>query len=139
MNKLFSTDQIIESECFDAHQDWSNPIVGFFIIASKDTSRRSITDFSKEELSELFGLITQVRGAMDKMLGIKDVYLFQNEDTEHGFHIWLFPRHEWMEECGRKIESVRNILDISKKERAREPYISEVKDAARKVRDYLNR
>lgn len=138
MNKLFPSDQIIESEHFDAHQDWEIPIVGMFIIASKDTTKRSVMDFDNEELRELFEVMKKIRIAMKEVLGIQDVYLFQNEDTEHGFHMWLFPRHEWMEKFGRKIQSVRPIINASKERYSEEPHLSEVSEAARKVRAYLS-
>jgi diadenosine tetraphosphate (Ap4A) HIT family hydrolase len=139
MKKLFPDDRVIETATFDVGQDWEVPIVGFFIIGAKDKTKRSVTDFSDDEMNELAGLMKKVRGAMREVLGITDVYIFQNEDTEHGFHVWLFPRHEWMESFGRKIESVRPIMKHALAARTSDADIAEVKAAARKVREYLHK
>ena len=137
MKILFPSEQILETEHFDVGQDWEVPIEGFFIIGAKDKTKRSFADFTVPELHELVEILRKVRLAMKEVLGIEDVYVFQNEDTEHGFHVWLFPRHDWMESFGRKIESVRPIMKFAFAERSAEPYLSQVKDAAKKVRARL--
>ena len=137
--RLFNDDTILITDNFNIGQDWEVPIVGFFIIGAKDKSKRSIEDFSEEELAELMSAAKKMRLAMKEVLKIRDVYLFQNEDTEHGFHLWLFPRHPWMEEFGRKIESVRPIMLHAQKEFSDEKHIAEVNNAARKVKEYLTK
>ncbi len=135
MNKLFN-EQITESDFFEAHQDWEVPIVGFFIIAPKRPCR-SITDFTDEEAIDCIQLMRRVRRAMAEVLHITDVYIFQNEDSVHGFHVWLFPRHEWMDQFGRKIESIRLIEQHAKTQLTDESHMQEVRDAASRVRDFL--
>ena len=83
-------------------------------------------------------LLKKLRIGMKNILDIKEVYIFQNEDSEHGFHVWIFPRHLWMEKFGRKIESVRPIMNYAKENMANEKTIQEVKDAVRKVREFMN-
>lgn len=114
MNKSFIDEQILETENFLVAQDWEVPIPGFFIISSKDKTKSKISDFSESELIELIALQKKVRILMQDLLGINVVYFFQNEDTEHGFHVWCFPRHVWMEEFGFKIQSVRPIMEFAK-------------------------
>jgi len=58
---------------------------------------RSIADFTKDESYEFVNLLIKTRTLMKEKLNINDVYIFQNEDTEHGFHLWVFPRLNWME------------------------------------------
>ena len=139
MQKMFPSEEVLTTENFDVHQDWEVPIVGFFIIAAQDRRKRSFLDFSPAELSELITLLSRVRGAMDIVLGIKDVYVFQNEDTSHGFHVWLFPRHDWMEQIGRKIESVRPIMQFAVEKRCAEADLIEVRAAAKLVHDFLSK
>ncbi len=74
---------------------------------------------------------------MEKVLEIKDVYIFQNEDTQHGFHVWIFPRYEWIEQFGKKIESVRPIMNHAVEKMSTDSNIQEVKNTAEKVREYL--
>jgi diadenosine tetraphosphate (Ap4A) HIT family hydrolase len=130
-------EEVLLSDNFDVHQDWEVPIPGFFIVAAKDTSRPSIADFTTEQANELVSVIQRVRGAMRTVLGIEDVYIFQNEDTEHGFHVWMFPRHTWMEQFGRKIESVRPAMLYAREHMMTEENLLTVKEFAQKAREAL--
>ena len=65
------------------------------------------------------------------------VYLFENEDTKHWFHLWVFPRFEWMEEFGQKVESVRPIINYAKEKMNTPKVREEVKEFVRKMRDYM--
>ena len=135
MSKILET--VLLTNTFDVHQDWEVPIPGFFIIASVDSSKRSIAEFSDAEITELALIIKRLRIVMKDVLGIEVVYIFENEDTRHGFHVWIFPRHEWMKEFGIKIESVRPIINYSKEHMMTESALTEVKEAAAKVRAAL--
>lgn len=135
MEKILET--ILLTQTFGVHQDWEIPIPGFFIVASIDPSKRSVTDFSDDEMTELALIIKKVRSAMRSALGIETAYFFQNEDTLHGFHVWMMPRYEWMKQFGTKIESVRPIINFAKETMMTEPVLREVKEAAEKVRNTL--
>lgn len=133
---LFPDEIVHTSEYFTVSQDCEVPIPGFFIVASR-RNIRSIADFTDEEAKEYIKLLRYVRQAMSKIMNIKDVYFFQNEDTDHGFHVWIFPRHSWMEKFGRKIQSVRPIMEYAQKEMRNEAAISEVRKASQEMRNYL--
>ena len=75
---------------------------------------------------------------MSKVLGIQEIYIFQNEDTEHGFHVWIFPRHKWMDKFGTKIQSVRPIIEYAKTNMSDETNIAKVRNAVLRVKMYLN-
>ena len=115
----FQDEEVFRSKYFTVSQDWETPIPGFFIISS-NRKVRSIAELDTEEASELIKITIQIRKGMKDILGIENVYLFQNEDTEHNFHVWMFPRHPWMEKFGRKIESVRPIMLYAKENMERE-------------------
>lgn len=144
MTNLFPDESIITTKHFDVHQDWEVPISGFFIVAPleglHDALKRvkCLDEFTDEEAVELIHLIRAIRKGMREALGIKEIYLFQNEDTEHGFHVWMFPRHAWMEKFGRKIQSVRPIMNWAKENMTDEKTLNEVRDSARKMREYLS-
>jgi len=133
---LFPKEEIIDTKHFNCHQDWEIPIPGFFILAAK-RKIRSVSEFSKDEASEFIDLVVKIRKGMQDILGIKDVYLFQNEDTVHNFHLWMFPRYDWMEKFGRKIESVRQIMNYSKNNMETEEIMNEVKECVKKMREYM--
>lgn len=68
---------------------------------------------------------------MREKLNIEDVYFFQNEDSSSRFHVWIFPRLKWMNEFGKKIQSVRPIMEYAKEHMSTE----EVK---KQVEEYVN-
>ncbi len=152
---LFKDEIIFRSQHFTISQDWETPIAGFFIIAA-NRPLQSIAELNEIEAAELVRLAIAMRRGMQQILGIEKVYLFQNEDTEHNFHLWLFPRHAWMEELGSKVQSVRKIMNYAEKwihnfnrdftlareqsppeQKEREKIIAEVRQSAAKMREYM--
>jgi diadenosine tetraphosphate (Ap4A) HIT family hydrolase len=134
---LFPDDKVIVTEHFDVHQDWEVPIPGFFIIAAR-RKIQSVADFTEEETAEFIRLLHMLRKGMKEILNIKYIYLFQAEDTSHElFHIWIFPRHAWMERFGRKVQSLRPIINYSKEHMVNDTVFREVKDAVKQMNDYM--
>ncbi|MBL7159653.1 diadenosine tetraphosphate hydrolase [Candidatus Microgenomates bacterium] len=134
--KLFPNENIISTKLFTVHQDWEVPIPGFFILAPL-RKIKSIAELTDEELSEFSTLLRKVRQGMQEVLQIDEVYLFQNEDTEHGFHLWIFPRYKWMEQFGRKIQSVRPIINHAKENMINDDVFKQVKDYVKKMKTYM--
>jgi diadenosine tetraphosphate (Ap4A) HIT family hydrolase len=134
---LLPNENIITTNSFTVGQDCEVPIPGFFIIAPL-RKVKSIIDFSDEESVEFIRLVRRVRRAMQEVMGVEEVYLFQNEDTEHGFHLWIFPRLSWMEDFGRKIESVRPIMRHAVRTKSDKDGIQKAKDAAAEMRYYMS-
>ena len=126
MKNLFPDEVILTTDNFIVAQDWEVPIAGFFILSSK-RKIRSIAEFTDDEAKEFGVLIKKVRGGMLETLGINDVYFFQNEDSVHDFHLWMFPRYEWMKKFGIKIESVRPIMQYAQNLEITDKLLAEVK------------
>lgn len=133
---LFSNENIIITSLFKIEQDQEVPIPGFFIVTSL-RKIESIAEFTDEESAEFINLIRKIRKGMKEILGINIVYLFQNEDTEYNFHFWIFPRYDWMEKFGRKIQSVRPIINYAKDNMLDEDNISNVKVCVNKMQKYM--
>ena len=154
---LFQDEEIFCSTYFTVSQDWETPIPGFFIISS-NRKVRSISELNEEEAMELMKITIRIRKGMKDVLGIENVYLFQNEDTKHNFHLWMFPRHEWMEKMGSRIQSVKKIMNYAEQwihnfdndlhqareilgpknsPKQRDEIISEVRNSAAKMREYM--
>ncbi len=136
MTNLFPDEVILTTDNFIVAQDWEVPIAGFFILSTK-RKIRSISEFNEEEAREFGVLIKKVRIGMGEALDINDVYFFQNEDSVHGFHLWMFPRYEWMKEFGAKIESVRPIMKYAQGLEITDELLAEVKKSATLMRDYF--
>ena len=137
MKKLVPNEEVANTKHFTVYQDWEVPIPAFFILAPK-RKIMSITDFSDEEASEFISLLRQIRKGMKDTLGIKNAYFFQNEDAEHNFHFWIFPRYKWMEKFGRKIQSVRPIMEYAKENMVTDSTVKEVKDCVKKMKRYMS-
>jgi diadenosine tetraphosphate (Ap4A) HIT family hydrolase len=134
--KLFPEETVIITDYFDVHQDWGVPIPGFFIIASK-RKISSVADFNDDEPQEFMKLVCTLRKGMRDILNIKNIYLFQNEDTEYNFHLWIFPRFEWMEKFGRKIESIRPIINYAKENMVKDEVLGEVRSRVKQMKEYM--
>lgn len=100
---------VIETEHFHAHQDVAYPIKGLIILASK-RHIKSFDELTEEEELDYITVLSKIRAAQRKALGIEHAYYFYNEDTTHHFHTWLVPRYDWMYQFGRSVESVRPVL-----------------------------
>jgi diadenosine tetraphosphate (Ap4A) HIT family hydrolase len=134
---LFADEKVIITKHFDIHQDWEVPIPGFFIVESL-RKIKSISEFSDEEAADFIHLLRKIRQGMKDVLSIDEVYLFQNEDSEHGFHLWIFPRHDWMEKYGRKIQSVRPIITYAKENLLSEEVFDEVREYVNKMKKFMS-
>jgi diadenosine tetraphosphate (Ap4A) HIT family hydrolase len=138
MNKILFPDlKVYEDEYFEIHQDFEVPISAFFILVCKRQELKSVAEFTDIEAGEFGKVLKIIRAAMREVLGIEDVYFFQNEDTEHGFHFWIFPRYIWMEKFGKKIQSVRTVTEYAKINMCDEKNMQKVREDAEKVREYL--
>ena len=107
---------IAQTKYFVAEQDYEIPIPGFVILASKKHIY-SIDEFSEAEQWDFIKFLCRLRHGMRKALNVKYVYLIQEEDTTNShFHVWMLPRYPWMKkQFGRKIESIRPIMEYARK------------------------
>ncbi|CAH0286903.1 hypothetical protein SRABI133_04117 [Peribacillus simplex] len=66
---------VIETEYFHAHQDVAYPIKGLIILASK-RHIKCFDELNEEERLDYINLLTKIRQAQRKVLGIEFVYYF---------------------------------------------------------------
>ena len=127
---------IVKTMHFDAHQDYEIPIPGFVIISSR-RHIQSIDEFTESEQADFIKLLCRVRLAQREVSGIDAVYLFQADSAKH-FHIWLFPRFDWMDEkFGTKIQSVRPIMEYARENLMTDESIMEVEVMTKKLKEYF--
>jgi diadenosine tetraphosphate (Ap4A) HIT family hydrolase len=133
-----STGMVLATKYFEVEQDTEIPIPAFMIVVSR-RHFKGFGDLTKPEQKELIDILVGVRKAMEKALGIKVVYIFQNEDSSSHFHVWMFPRFKWMDKFGNKIESVRPIMEYARKKLKTKKNLEEVKRSREKLRKYLTK
>ena len=130
---------VAETDHFEVQQDYEIPIPGFMILASKK-HLKGIGDFSEQERKEYIDFLFTIRTAMTKALHVDYVYIIQEEDTiseSSHFHVWLFPRYEWMNEFGRGIKSVKPIMEHARKHMKTKEDLAKVKEAAITIKKYI--
>lgn len=130
-------DTILTTEHFDAHQDFEIPIPGFIIISSR-RHLQSVDEFTDKEKLDFINTLIAIRAGMRKALNIDTVYLVQEEDTSHHFHIWVFPRYNWMaEKFGKKTPSLRPIMEYARENLKTAENLKKVEDAINKLKTYF--
>jgi len=133
----FETEIVYNGKNFTIIQDFEVPIPSFFIIGTK-RKINSVADLTDKELLEFAKLLKFLRKGILVKLKIKEVYLFQNEDSKFGFHLWVFPRHDWMEKFGRKIQSVKPIMEYAKLNMMTPEVVNEIKRNVAMMKKYFN-
>lgn len=129
---------IATTKYFEAGQDTEIPIPGFVIMVSK-RHIKSIDEFTEDEQRDFMKFLCRLRSAQRHVLGIEVVYLVQEEDTSHHFHVWMFPRYDWMEEkFGRKIQSVRPIMEYTRENLNTEENTQKVEIATQKLKQFFS-
>lgn len=130
---------VVKSKYFDAHQDYEIPIPGLIIISSR-RHIQSIDEFTDKEQEDFIKFLCRIRSALRKVLKIDIVYMYQREDTSHHFHLCILPRYEWMtEKFGRKIGSVRPIVNYARKNLRIKSEIDKTEKATKKLKQYFKR
>lgn len=128
---------ILSSKYFEAHQDYEVPIPGFIIIASK-RHLQSVDEFTETEQRDFIKFLCRLRRGMRKALKISVVYLIQEEDTSHHFHVWVFPRYDWMgKKFGRKIQSVGPIMEYAREKLKTASSLKKVETATQKLKQFF--
>lgn len=136
--KISSAGFIARTKYFCAEQDFEIPIPGFVIVSAR-RHILSVADFTESEQKDFIKFVCKVRKGMKAALNIKEAYLFQNEDSVHHFHLWMFPRFEWMEKFGRRIQSVRPIMEYARENLKTKENIKLVEDSVEKMKKYMGK
>lgn len=127
---------IKETENFFIQQDLEIPLKGFLIIASKKHIK-SITQLTFYEVTELTNLLYKSRLALSKISDINEVVIIQEERSNH-FHVWLFPKYDWMNELfENSLTDIRKIMQYIKLNMKNEKNIKEVLSTADFLRNIM--
>ncbi|MBP6889247.1 MAG: diadenosine tetraphosphate hydrolase [Candidatus Moranbacteria bacterium] len=128
---------VFTTEHFDAHQDFEIPLPGFIIISSR-RHLQSVDEFTEEEKRNFIDTLVAIRTGMRKSLAIDTVYLIQEEDTKHHFHIWIFPRSDWMaEKFGEKTPSLKPIMEYARENLKTTENLKKVEEAVTMLKAYF--
>lgn len=103
-----------ENENFTLSQDWELPILGFLIVSPKKHIEK-FEEFTKAERDEMFDIVDKaIKILRENNICDKFDVIFEEKENRH-LHVWLMPRHTWMEElCDDIIDNVGDILNYAK-------------------------
>lgn len=134
----YTKGNIIKTKYFDLHQDYEVPIEAFFIISSR-RHFSSVAELTDDEQKEFFKLVKKTREGMKKALNIKEIVIFQNEASDHHFHIWLFPFHGWMRQKSfkKKIYDLWPIIEYARANMKTKENIEKVDESLKKMKEYM--
>lgn len=113
-------------------QDWVCPIPGFMILSTVEPIR-TLAELSDGDAQRLGLVLAETRAALLE-LGFEDTYLFENDGSNSPFHVWMLPRHGWMDGFIDELPDLKAILRRSKEVMHLTP---EVEETAERVRERL--
>jgi diadenosine tetraphosphate (Ap4A) HIT family hydrolase len=116
------------------------PLPGFIILSTK-RHLFSVDELNQEEQEDFMKTLVALRKAMRVVLNIEHVYLILEEDTTSShFHLWIFPRYDWMtEKFGKKIQSVKPIMEYARDHLKNNENIKEVEASTKRLKEYLDK
>lgn len=123
-----------ENDKFTLSQDWELPIQGFFVVSPKSCVEK-FEQLNKEEKIEMFEIVDKTIKILRKN-NICDRFdvIFEEKENRH-FHVWIMPRHKWMEDLvGDIIDNVGKIFEFSKLNMRTEENYNRIKEITKIVR-----
>ncbi len=124
-----------ENERFTLSQDWELPIQGFFIVSPVRCIEK-FEELSGEEKIEMFDIVDRTIKILRKN-NVCDRFdvIFEEKENRH-LHVWIMPRHKWMEELvGDIIDNVGKICDYAKANMRNEENYQRIKEITDIVSD----
>ena len=103
-----------ENERFTLSQDWELPIPGFLVISPKRCVEK-LCELTSNERNEMFEIIDKtIRILRDNDVCDRFNVIFEEKEKRH-FHVWIMPRHKWMEDLvGDIIDNIGTIFEYAK-------------------------
>ena len=123
-----------ENERFTLSQDWELPIPGFLVISPKRCVEK-LCELTSNERNEMFEIIDKtIRILRDNDVCDRFNVIFEEKEKRH-FHVWIMPRHKWMEDLvGDIIDNVGKIFEFSKLNMRTEENYNRIKEITKIVR-----
>ena len=102
-----------ENERFTLSQDWELPIEGFFVVTPKRCVE-CFSELSSDEQHEMFDIVNKtIKILRENNICERFNVLFEEKENRH-LHVWIMPRHEWMEQFGSITKHIDDIFNYAK-------------------------
>lgn len=128
-----------ENDRFTLSQDWELPIQGFFVVSPKRHIEK-LCELSDEERNEMFYIVDKtVKILRDNNICDRFDYVFEEKENRH-LHVWIMPRHEWMNEIVDDIiDDIGVIFKYAKSNFRNDDNYEEIKRITDIVRNEFNK
>ncbi len=104
---------LYKSKNFCVTQDLELPIEGFIIISSIRHVEK-LNQLNDEERTELISLAIKITDILTDNDICNDFNLILEEKPNVHFHMWVMPRHQWMQEqFGKVLKNIKPIQDYA--------------------------
>ncbi len=127
-----------ENERFTLSQDWELPIEGFMVVSPKRCVEK-FDELTDTERIEIFDITHKTIKILRKN-NICDRFniVFEEKENRH-FHIWIMPRHKWMEELvGDIIDNIGVIFKYAKENFRNENTYQQIQEITNIIKKELN-
>lgn len=103
-----------ENENFTLSQDWELPIEGFMVVSPKRCIEK-FANLTEKERIEIFDITNKtIEILRENKICDRFNIVFEEKENRH-FHIWIMPRHKWMEELvGDIVDNIGIIFEYAK-------------------------
>lgn len=88
------------------------PIKGFMVLGIKKHIK-SMNELSETEREQIIKVLNRTVEIIKKVNISDEVLIIQEERSKH-FHIWIVPIHDWMEQFGKSVLNIKEIVEYAK-------------------------
>ena len=128
-----------ENDNFTLSQDWELPIIGFFVVAPKRHIEK-LEELTSSEKTEMFEIVDKtIRILRQNKICDRFNVIFEEKEGSH-FHIWIMPRHKWMEELVAGItKNIGDVFNYAKNNMRTTEIYDEINRISKIVREEFNK
>lgn len=104
-----------KNEKFTLSQDWELPIPGFFVVSPTQKHIEELNELDDDSRNDMFRLVNKTIEVLKQNNVCDRFNIIMEEKPGVHFHIWIMPRHKWMEERFGKITyNIEKIFTFAK-------------------------
>lgn len=124
-----------ENDKFTLSQDWELPIQGFFVVSPKKCIEK-FEELTKVEKIEIFEIVDKtIKILRDNNICDRFDVIFEEKENRH-LHIWIMPRHKWMNELvGDIIDNIGKIFYYAKENMRTNENLKRIKEITQIVKE----
>lgn len=130
---------IYKNEYFVVTQDFELPIDGFIVISSIRHVEQ-LAELSDKERMNLIDLINKIINILKSNNIAEEYNIILEEKRDYHFHVWLMPRHKWMQEkFGKIMKHIKEIQEYAIQNMQTKENIEKIIKTCEIVRTELNK